>query len=148
MNITRLQQIGFTLSLISSILSLLYLSIGEIAIILKRILPIVILLAVITSIYTCTTQRRFFRTPIISGAKIGAMLGWAMSTAAIAIGRSEVVNRLLYVLQQSQQTFADSALIIPALPTLLSVLAIVTGLGGLISIAVIYRATLVFGDAN
>ena len=147
MNMTRLQQIGFTLSLISSILCFLYLSIDEIAVIVKRILPIVILLAFVTSIYTCT-QRRFFRTPIISGVKNGAVLGWAMSTAAIAIGRSEVINRLLYVWQQSQQTFADNVLLMPALPTLLSVLAIVTGLGGLISMAVIYRTNLVFGDSN
>lgn len=137
----RLQQIGFNLTLLSLVLSLFYLSIDEIALILGRILLLSFLMAIVTVVYTYR-QPSFFKSPVFTGVKVSLMLGLAASTAVIATGRSEVIVRWLCKLHVS----ACNPLLVTTLPMPLAMLAVAAGLVGLILTAIVFRATLIFGD--
>lgn len=148
---TRLQQIGCTLSLISLILSLLYLSIDEIALILERILTATTMMIVFTFIPEYILHGlSISKSPISIKLKKGAMLGFAIGIVAMVTIRSgaiEAICQLLHVSCRQLQTLGkNSFLMLPALPLFLAVLALVTGLAGLILIALAYLENFAFED--
>ncbi|MBD2305572.1 hypothetical protein H6G17_08590 [Chroococcidiopsis sp. FACHB-1243] len=151
MNITRLRQIGFTLSLISLIPSLLYLFIGEIALILERILTGTIIIVIFTFILEYIVSGFSISKLLVSiKLKKGAMLGFATGIVAMAIIRSGAIKAICQLLhvacRQLQTSGRNDFLMLPTLPLFLAVLALVTGLAGLILIALARLEDFAFED--